>query len=103
MKKTSPKYNNLLNPSSINQKLIEDLLQAYHKAGGLKAAMRVATKAPGWSPVTAVYISDNGDYADLAKGEIHKRLRDIDAILAAVSGKSPSETLYHDIPAQDWR
>ncbi len=97
-------YTPLLNPASIDAALIKNLQTAYEESGGLAAAFKVAAQGQGWSPVTVTYISDNGGYdSDLAKGEIRKRLKDIDAIVSTVSGKAPSETLYHDIPSQDWR
>ncbi len=69
----------------------------------LIAAFARATDYEGKPPVTVHYISDNGGYPDTAKIEVQKRLADINAILSTHNKEPAPETIYHDIPSQDWR
>jgi hypothetical protein len=93
----------VLNPRVIDKHFIASVREAYRAKGGLSAAFGVASRVNGWSPVTVTYVSDNGgNTADAAKGEIEKRILDINAILSTVSGIVPPQRLYHDIPSQDW-
>ncbi len=93
----------LPNPDFIGQDLIEQLQGDYKKAGALSAAFKIHANLPAWSPVTSTYISDNGGYPDLAVGEIKVNLADIHAIVTTLSGQTPPQRVYHDIPSQDWR
>ncbi|HPF77702.1 MAG TPA: hypothetical protein PLF01_00300 [Alphaproteobacteria bacterium] len=95
----------LLNPDFIGDDLIEELKAAKPDwTSRLRHSFNAVAKIfkPEF-PVTVHYLSDNGGYPDTAKIEIKKRLRDINAILSTLSGRSAPETEYHDIPSQDWR
>lgn len=92
----------LLNPAFIGVETIKALVAEYENQGGLSAAFR-KTGAMGYSQITETYISDNGNYADAAAAEIKLNQLDIDRIVATLSSIAPSRSLYHDIPAQDWR
>jgi hypothetical protein len=96
------KYAQLTNPSFVGAQLIEQIDRAYENEGGFAAEFAASAKHRGWSPVTLTYISDNGNYADLAKAEIEKRLTDIDRKLAVVSDSAPTSHQYHDIPSMNW-
>ncbi len=98
-----PAGRTLPNPEFIGTGLIEQLKADYKKAGALSAAFKIQANLPAWSPVTSTYISDNGGYPDLAVGEIKVNLADIHAIVTTLSGKTPPQRVYHDIPSQDWR
>lgn len=93
----------LPNPEFIGTELIEELKKRYKSAGSLTASFKVASSINFWSPVTSNYISDNGGYPDLATAEIRTNLADIHAIVTTLSGKTPPQQIYHDIPSQDWR
>ena len=92
----------LLNPTFVGVETIKALIAEYEAQGGLSGAFR-ATGALGYSPITETYISDNGNYADAAVGEIELNRLDIDRIIATLSGVAPPRSNYRDIPAQDWR
>ncbi len=91
------------NPDFIGKDLIEKLKQNYKSKGALSSAFKIAANLSPWSPVTSTYISDNGGYPDLAAAEIKVNLADIHAIVTTLSGKTPHNIIYHDIPSQDWR
>lgn len=95
-------YADLLNPRFVGKDLIAAYDRAYDEAGGLQAEFEAAAKHPSWSPVVLTYISDNGNYADLAKAEIEKRLNDIGRKIAVVGDAAPTNHQYHDIPSMDW-
>ncbi|MBK6896088.1 MAG: hypothetical protein IPH06_05815 [Alphaproteobacteria bacterium] len=103
MTQDTPAGHTLPNPEFIGKNLIEQLQGDYKKAGALSAAFKVHANLPAWSPVTSTYISDNGGYPDLAVGEIKVNLADIHAIVTTLSGQTPPQRVYHDIPSQDWR
>ncbi|MBK9586135.1 MAG: hypothetical protein KA099_01380 [Alphaproteobacteria bacterium] len=103
MTQDTPAGRTLPNPEFIGKDLIEQLQGDYKKAGALSAAFKVHANLPAWSPVTSTYISDNGGYPDLAAGEIKVNLADIHAIVTTLSGQTPPQRVYHDIPSQDWR
>lgn len=92
-----------LNPPIVDAALIDVLRTKYQEKGGLSAVFELGASINSWSPVTSLYISDNGGYPDLARGEIEKRLADINVVLSMLSSDAPSRTIYHDIPSQDWR
>ncbi len=103
MTQDAPAERTLPNPDFIGTGLIEQLKGDYKKAGALSAAFKIHANLPAWSPVTSTYISDNGGYPDLAAGEIKVNLADIHAIVTTLSGQTPPQRVYHDIPSQDWR
>lgn len=100
---SSQEGSKLPNPDFIGKDLILGLQQAYKEAGALSAAFKVRAGLSAWSPVTSTYISDNGGYPDLATGEIKVNLADVQAIVTTLSGQTPPQRIYHDIPSQDWR
>lgn len=93
---------NILNPSFVGNDLIAQIDEAYEAKGGLAAEFALAAKHPAWSPVVLTYVSDNGNYADLAAVEIKKRLNDITRKVAVVGDAAPTTHEYHDIPSMDW-
>ena len=99
-KKTLP---SLPNPDFIGVALIDKLKRSYREAGVLSSAFKVSSALKPWSPVTSTYISDNGGYADLAKAEIQAARANIQTIVTTLSGQTPPQRIYHDVPAQDWR
>ncbi len=103
MTQDTPAERKLPNPEFIGKDLIEHFQGDYKKAGALTAAFKIRANLPAWSPVTSTYISDNGGYPDLAAGEIKVNLADIHAIVTTLSGQTPPQRIYHDIPSQDWR
>lgn len=80
-----------LNPQKIDESFIKRCQESF------------LASSKGAGPVTLTYISDNGNYADLARAEIEKRLMDIAAVISAQYNLPDLRILYHDIPSQDWR
>lgn len=95
----------LLNPEFIGDDTILALKRAKPswKTSFTRSFNAVARIFKPEFPVSVHYLSDNGGYPDTAKIEIQKRLVDINAILTSLSGRFAPQTLYHDIPSQDWR
>jgi len=65
------------------------------------ALFRHAAHATVRHKATVHYISDNGNYADTARGEIVVRQNDARAFFEAISGRPGPRIEYHDIPSQD--
>ncbi|HUY67922.1 MAG TPA: hypothetical protein VMV79_01300, partial [Alphaproteobacteria bacterium] len=99
----------LLNPSRIDFPWIEQVLERYEAdptvwdraTFPVKALFHLAAHAFTHRPAVVHYISDNGNYADAARGEIAVRLADIPLVFRSISGSPAVRTEYHDIPAQD--
>lgn len=95
----------LLNPGRIDFAYIdqvtakaEDKPSPFHS---VVALFRHAAQALVRHPAVVHYISDNGNYADAARGEIITRLHDARTSLQSISGRPGPHIEYHDIPSQD--
>jgi hypothetical protein len=95
---------NLVNPNKVDPEFIQFVKDKYEKRSLMTVLYRVAVKLvtlPRLTGVNIHYISDNGDFADLAKPEITGRLTDASRMYNDLFGVAPPPFSYSDIPAQD--
>ena len=95
----------LLNPGRIDFPYIDQVIAKAEEKPSffypITSLFRHAAQTLVRHPAVVHYISDNGNYADAARGEIVTRLHDARTSLQAISGRPGPHIEYHDIPSQD--